>query len=164
VFFKGFRRNRPKWPGTKFATAVQCGCTLDHCIGFHEQRKNVRKVPLQQKGWKTLVYTHRKVVQSSSKDQVGWLHLRPCLVPSWCGASRTIWDCCWSWEISSPPWAAASVTRKRKIGHQIEWMNMYAYIEPFYLWNCLNLFAKSECRIQTIKHIWTETCVFVKMS
>ena len=25
------------------------------------------------------------------------------------------------------------------------------------------LFAKSEYRIQIIKHIWTETCVFVKM-
>jgi len=32
-----------------------------------------------------------------------WLHLRPCLVPSWCGASRTIWYCCWSWGISCPP-------------------------------------------------------------
>ena len=27
------------------------------CIGFHEQRKKLRKVPLQQKGWKTLPYT-----------------------------------------------------------------------------------------------------------
>ena len=27
-----------------------------------------------------------------------------------------------------------------------------------------SLFAKSECRVQTIKLIWTETCVFVKMS
>jgi len=26
-------------------------------IWFHEQRKNLRKVPLQQKGWKTLPYT-----------------------------------------------------------------------------------------------------------
>jgi len=26
------------------------------------------------------------------------------------------------------------------------------------------LFAKSQCRVQTIKLIWTETCVFVKMS
>jgi len=23
---------------------------LDHCIGFHEQRKHLRKVPLQHKG------------------------------------------------------------------------------------------------------------------
>jgi len=27
---------------------------LDHCIGFHEQRKHLQKVPLQQKGGKTL--------------------------------------------------------------------------------------------------------------
>jgi len=26
------------------------------------------------------------------------------------------------------------------------------------------LFGKTECRIQIIKHIWTETCVFVKIS
>ena len=24
---------------------------LDNCMGFHEQRKHLRKVPLQQKGW-----------------------------------------------------------------------------------------------------------------
>ena len=29
---------------------------------------------------------------------------------SWCGASRTIWDCCWSWDISGPPRAAAPAT------------------------------------------------------
>jgi len=28
----------------------------------------------------------------------------------------------------------------------------------------LVLFAKSERRIQKIKHIWSETCVFVEMS
>jgi len=27
-----------------------------------------------------------------------------------------------------------------------------------------SLFAKSECRIQIIKQIWTETCDFVKIS
>ena len=53
------------------------------------------------------VCTHGKVTQSSSKNQVAWLHLRPCLVPSWCGASRTIWDCCWSRGISGRPGAAA---------------------------------------------------------
>jgi len=34
------------------------------------------------------------------------LHLRPFLVPSWRGASRTIWDCCWSWGISGTLGAA----------------------------------------------------------
>jgi len=28
-----------------------------------------------------------------------WLHLRPCLVPSWCGANRSIRDCYWPWLI-----------------------------------------------------------------
>ena len=37
-----------------------------------------------------------------AKDHVTWLHVRPCLVPSWCGASRTIWDCCWSQDIPVP--------------------------------------------------------------
>ena len=34
-------------------------------------------------------YAHGKVAQRSAKDQAVWLHLRFCLVPSWCGASRT---------------------------------------------------------------------------
>jgi len=35
------------------------------------------------------------------------LHLRPCLVPSSCGASRITWNCCWPWGISSPPGTVA---------------------------------------------------------
>jgi len=50
---------------------------------------------------------------SSSTDQVEWLHLRPCLVSSWCGASRIIWNCCQPWGISSPPRAAAPTTFHR---------------------------------------------------
>jgi len=44
-------------------------------------------------GWPSLVYTHRKTAQTSPKYQVEWLHLWTCLIQSWCGASRTIWDC-----------------------------------------------------------------------
>jgi len=40
-------------------------------------------------------YTKRKASQKAFKDQVEWPHLRPCLVPSWCGASRFFWKCCW---------------------------------------------------------------------
>ena len=48
-------------------------------------------------------YTHRKTTKRFPKDQVEWLHLRPCMAPSWCWDSRTTWDCCWPWGISSPP-------------------------------------------------------------
>jgi len=48
--------------------------------------------------------------QRLSKDQLAQLHLRPHLVPPWCEASRTTWDCCWSWDIESPPTAAAHAT------------------------------------------------------
>jgi len=76
----------------------------------------------------TLVYTHWKAAQRSSKDQVAWLHIRPCLVPSWCGANRTVWDCCWPWGISFLPRAAApSILPKRKAGTEMsEWMNTKA--------------------------------------
>jgi len=46
-------------------------------------------------------YTHEigpVVVQGPG----GMTYLRPCLVPSWYGARRAIWDCCWQWVISSP--------------------------------------------------------------
>jgi len=57
---QGFRQNRPNLPGTKFATAI-LGSLHRHfgrCIVFHEQRKHLRKVPLQQKGSKTLMYAN----------------------------------------------------------------------------------------------------------
>ena len=108
----------------------------------------------------SLLYTHGKAGQSLSKGQVAWLHLRTCLVPSWCGASRTIWG------ILGPPRAASPVSLpKGKSGHkksENEWvwrptLNLCIYEIVF----CL--FAKTECRIQTIEHIWTETGAFVKM-
>ena len=34
---------------------------LDHCTEFLEQRRHLRKVPLQQKGWKTLTYGNKVV-------------------------------------------------------------------------------------------------------
>jgi len=37
-------------------------------------------------------------------------------------------------------------------------MKLYIYEIVF------SLFATSECRFQVIKHIWTDTCVFVKVS
>jgi len=93
------------------------------------------------KDWRSktfgLVITRGKIVQKSSKHQVAWLHLRPCLVSSWCGASRSIFDCYWSWGISGLPRSAApSNSPQRKTGHENERMSMQAYIENFYLCNC----------------------------
>jgi len=50
-----------------------------------------------------LGYNHGKAAQMSTKDQEAWLHLRPCLIPSWCGARRTIWDCWKPLVIFNPP-------------------------------------------------------------
>ena len=64
-------------------------------------------------------YSHGKAAQSSSKDQVAWLHLQPCLVPSWCGAKRTIWDCCWVLlELLSP-----RPSPEEKRAWKWKWMN-----------------------------------------
>jgi len=81
------------------------------------------------KDWRTKPFRRLQSTSgahSLSKDQVAWLHLWPCLVPSWCGASRTIWDHCWLWGISGPPWAAAPTTPpKRKAGTKMsKWMSV----------------------------------------
>jgi len=56
----------------------------------------------------------------------GVITLRPCLVPSFCGASRTIWDCCWPWGIPSPPTAATPVTLPRgNVGMKMNEMNKH---------------------------------------
>jgi len=112
------------------------------------------------------VYTHRKSAKRSSKDQVKWLNLRSCLVPSRCGASRTIWDCCWSWGILGLSRAAApplSPKEQRARKWVNEWVCRPTLKLPVYE-IVLSLFAKSECHIQIIKHIWTEMCVFVRIS
>jgi len=105
------------------------------------------------------VCTHGKAAQSSTKEQVEWLHLRPCLVPSWRGVSRTIWDCCWFWGVSSPPRAGAPATLpKGKPGTAMnEWVcrpasNLSIYEIVF------NLFGQNECCIEIILgHAWTES-------
>jgi len=76
-------------------------------------RPCVQNVPGKSGETRPAGYTPGKAVKRTPKGQVEWLHLRPCLVPSWCGASKTIWDCCWSWGISSPPRAAAPATLLR---------------------------------------------------
>jgi len=70
---------------------------------------------------KQVLHTHMKAAQISTKDQVPWLHLRPCLVPSWCGASKTMWDCLKPWGVSSPR------AEHRKTQFENEW-NAYTWI------------------------------------
>jgi len=60
-------------------------------------------------------YTHGKATLRSFKDHVMWLYLRPYVVTSWCGASRTIWDCWKQLVISISPSAAAPATLPRGI-------------------------------------------------
>ena len=67
-------------------------------------------------------YTQGKMAERSTKDQVAWLHLRPCLVSSRCGANRTIRNCWKPWGISSPR-AAAPRPSWQKSGYENELMN-----------------------------------------
>jgi len=63
------------------------------------------------KSWRCMsCCLHLRAAKSSPKDQVEWLHPRPCLIPSWYWASKTIWDRYWPWGISSLPRTAASAT------------------------------------------------------
>jgi len=59
--------------------------------------------------------------QMSTKDQVAWLHLRPSLASSWCGASGHVRDCWKPWSMSKPLWSAAT-RPSRESGCKNEWM------------------------------------------
>ena len=93
----------------------------------------------------------REAVQSLSKDQVTWLHLRPCLVPSWCGASRTIWNCFWSWGIPVPLGLLPSPLLPKK-NRARKWVNEYECVSLHWTFLFMKLsvvfFAKSECPIE----------------
>jgi len=90
------------------------------------------------------LYTHWKAAQ------VAWPYLQPCLVPSWCGNSRTIWNCCWPWGISGPSRSVAprlSPKEKWTPKWVNEWictstLNLSIYEIVF------SLFDKNKCRIQ----------------
>ena len=94
-----------------------------HFIGPHEQNS------LEIIGEASpSVCTYGQTTQNLTKDWVAWLHLRPCLVPSCCGASRAIWD--W-WK----PWGSwkpfvgycPSDTPQRKVGVKTEqWPVQYS--------------------------------------
>jgi len=70
------------------------------------------------------------------KDQVAWLHLRICLVPSWCGVSGTSTESWTSWGISSPPGDAAPATlpRGNAATKMNEWVEMLYAVTQYYIW------------------------------
>ena len=68
-------------------------------------------------------YTYDKAVQWPTKDQMVWFHLRPCLVPSWNGASGTNSGCWKLWVISSPARAVDPATLPRGKASVWWWMN-----------------------------------------
>jgi len=109
------------------------------------------------KEWRTKSFRLQSIPTGSGRKFVqgpGGVTTSPTLhVSSWGGASRTIWNCCWSWSISGPPRTAAPATlHKGKLGTKMsKWiwvcrptLNLFIYEIVF------SLFAKSECRIQII--------------
>ena len=60
-----------------------------------------------------------------------------------------------------PPQLSPKVKRARKWVN--EWVCTPAYLDLAIYEIVFSLFAKSEYRIQIMKHIWTETCVIAKM-
>jgi len=52
-----------------------------------------------------------------------WLHLLRFFITFWCGASKTIWNCCWPWVIPSSSRAADPATLHIKKRVWTEWMN-----------------------------------------
>ena len=47
--------------------------------------------------------THGKAAQRSTKDQVAWLHLRPCLAPPWRGSQQNYQRLLWTVRHSESP-------------------------------------------------------------
>jgi len=47
--------------------------------------------------------THGKAAQRSTKDQVAWLHLRPCLAPPWRGSQQNYQRLLWTVRYSESP-------------------------------------------------------------
>ena len=93
---------------------------------------------------------------SSSKEQVAWLHLRPCLVPSWCWANRTTWGCCWAWDVSSPSRAAASLPswEEKWVWKMNEWL---AIKEDCYLSSTYSLKDRSVLKCLAFEAVSTIT-------
>jgi len=74
---------------------------------------------------------------------VAWLYLQPCLVPSWCGTSRTIWYCWKPWGITSLRAADPAIFHREKMGlnnNEHDWINKR--IRNFVLSVCVQVFSR----------------------
>jgi len=107
--------NGVKWaPISKVWPLAQ---TSSYASVQHDPRKLARHVQLVKPTGK------RPRAQRSSKAEVEWLHLRPCLVSSWCGTSRSIWHCCWPWRIPSPRAAVPATLPRGEAGMKMNEIN-----------------------------------------
>jgi len=88
---------RPKWRATTHWNRENSAASFSH----------VPKCP--SKDWRGKSYC-LQLRKSGLEVQTEWLYLGHCLVPIWCWASRTFWDCCWSWDMSSPSRVAIPIT------------------------------------------------------
>ena len=106
-------------------------------------------------------YTRGKAGERS-KDQVAWLHLRPCMVPPLCG-QRELSDIAVDREVFRvdlgllPPRPPSKEKRARK------WMNEYGHGNFLFVKLSLVFCQKWMC-VQTIRLILRETCIFMKIS
>jgi len=112
-------------------------------------------------------YTPGKAAQRLSKDQVTWLHLRSCLVLFQCWPKRIFRDFCWSWSISGRPRSVSRVVAPRltpKKNWIWKWLNeMYRHWTFLFIKLPLVCLPIVNILLKQIKHIWTETCLFVKI-
>jgi len=86
--------------------------------------------------------TQVRAAQRSPKNQVAWLHLRLCLVQSWCGTSKTIFNCWNLWSITINPGADAPAILP--IG---QWFSKFFRIPP---WQTQTLSIPPQQRSQMI--------------
>jgi len=86
----------------------------------------------------------------------GLVYRRPCLVPFWCDAGGTIWNCWKPWSIPSAPGAAAPADPpRRKSGVKTNrWMltSRHFFTRTFPKKENFNLLALYVCVINGLRH------------
>ena len=78
----------------------------------------------------------REVAQRSPTGGGPEINQRPGgVITSWCAPCRIIWNCCWPWDISSPPWIAPTILSRVKAGMKMNWQRcvIFRYCNPLLL-------------------------------